>query len=420
MRRIWLRRPVLGWALYDWANSAFSLSVVTAFVPVLLAGYWNDGSASPVVTFRLGMANGVGSFAVAVLAPLLGALADTAGRRKQLLATFTLLGVMATAALYAVTAGAWFTAAVLYVLASIGFSAGNSLYDSLLVNVAVPAEYDRVSAYGYGLGYLGSALLFTLNVAMAARPQAFGFPTESAALRVAFLLVAVWWAIFTLPLLAWVPEKRGLSIRARKVWLAGFGQLLGTLRNVRRQRNLFLFLAAYWLYIDGIYTIIKMAVDYGLSLGLSSQSLIKSILLTNFVAFPAAIVFGRLGERIGTRTGIYLGLTVYVLATLGAVFIHTEFEFAMLALVIGLVQGGVQSLSRSFFARLIPAHQTSEYFGFYNMLGKFAAILGPVLSGVVALASGSQRLGILSILILFISGTALLTRVREPGAAGIS
>ena len=416
MTRIWLRRPVLGWALYDWANSAFSLSVVTAFVPVLLAGYWNDGSPSPVVTFRLGLANGIGSLAVALLAPLLGALADGAGRRKELLAAFTLLGAITTAGLYSIGPGAWFPAMTLYVLASIGFAASNSLYDSLLVNVAAPAEYDRVSAYGYGLGYLGSALLFTLNVAMAARPSAFGLPSENAALLLAFLLVAVWWAAFTVPLMAWVPERRELAPDARRRWLAGFHQLLKTLRSVREQRNLFLFLLAYWLYIDGVYTIIKMAVDYGLSLGLTSQALIRAILLTNFVAFPAALLFGRLGERIGTRRGIYLGLSIYVISTLAAVFIHTEAQFTLLALVIGLVQGGVQSLSRSFFARLIPQEQASEYFGFYNMLGKFAAILGPVLSGVVALLFGSQRLGILSILILFVAGTGLLMRVREPAA----
>jgi UMF1 family MFS transporter len=417
MTRPWLRRPVLGWALYDWANSAFSLSVVTAFVPVLLERFWNDGAASPEVTFRLGMANGASSLVVALLAPVMGAMADHAARRKSLLALFTLGGVLATAALYGVAAGGWRHALVLFVLASVGFAGSNALYDSLIVNVAQPQEYDRVSAYGFGLGYLGSALLFTLNVVMAARPDLFGVATDVDAIRIAFLLVAVWWAVFTVPLLAWVPEGGARSGLRGRVWLEGFRQIGRTLGDLRSHRNLFLFLGAYWLYIDGVYTIIKMAVDYGLSLGLTPRALIGAILITNFVAFPAAIAFGRLGEAIGPRRGIYAGLSIYVVGTFAAVFIRTEAQFTALAVGIGLVQGGVQSLSRSFFARLVPPGQAAEYFGFYNMLGKFAAIIGPVLAGVVSLWLGSERLGILSILILFVAGVLLLTRVREQPVA---
>lgn len=410
-------RPVLGWALYDWANSAFSLSVMTAFVPVLLAGLWNDGAPSSVGTFRLGLANGFASLLVALAAPIIGALADRSGRRKAWLLWLTFLGAAATVALALVGAGQWFAALALYVGASWAFAASNSLYDSLLVDVAQPADYDRVSALGYGLGYLGGALLFTANVAMVARPAAFGLESADAALRVSFVTVATWWLLFSVPLALWVrddPAKEG----GPGALAAGFAELRATLRAARGQPHLWRFLLAYWLYIDGVYTIIKMAVDYGLAIGLTSQDLIQAILLTNYVAFPAALVFGRLAGVIGARNGIFAGLAVYVAATVAAAFVSTAAGFYALAVAVGLVQGGVQSLSRSLFARLVPEGRTGGYFGFYNMLGKFAAILGPVLAGVTALLTGSQRLGILSLLVLFAAGLALLLTVREPPSGG--
>ncbi len=415
-RALWLQRPVLGWALYDWANSAFALSVMTAFVPVLLAGYWNDGAPSTVGTLRLGLTNGVASFVVALLAPVIGALADQSGRRKAWLLRITFLGVAATAGLYLVAAGMWLLAAVLYGIASIAFAASNALYDSLLVDVTTPELFDRVSAYGYALGYLGGALLFTLNVFMVARPAAFGLASANEALLVAFPLVALWWLLFSVPLALWVHDDPILE-GGPGAMAAGFRQLAATLRAVRAQPDLFRFLLAYWLYIDAVYTIIKMAADFGLALGLTARDVTQALLATNFVAFPAALAFGRLGEKIGTRGGIYAGLAVYILVTLAAPFVDSAREFYVLAIAVGLVQGGVQSLSRSFFARLIPPRQTAEYFGFYNMLGKFAAILGPVLTGVTAYAFGSQRLGILSLLLLFVAGTVLLMGVRGPGAA---
>jgi UMF1 family MFS transporter len=410
--RLWLQRPVLGWALYDWANSAFALAVMTAFTPVMLAGFWNDGAPSSVGTFRLGVANGLASLLVALMVPMLGALADRSGRRKRWLLWITVLGVVTTAALALVGAGAWQVAAALYVLASIAFAASNALYDSLLVDVAAPRDYDRVSALGYGLGYLGGALLFALTVALASRPAWAGLDTPEQAMRLAFVLVGLWWLAFSWPLALWVrddPRKEdGPGALA-----AGFRELAATVRTMRAQPGVLRFLVAYWLYIDGVYTIIKMAVDYGLALGLTAEDLILAMLVTNFVAFPAALVFGWLGERLGTRRGIYLGLGVYILATMAAGFIQTITEFYVLAIAIGCVQGGVQSLSRAFFARLVPVGRTGEYFGFYNMLGKFAAILGPLLTGVVALVTGSQRQGLLALLVLFVAGTWLLMRVRE-------
>lgn len=406
---------MLGWALYDWANSAFSLSIVTAFFPLLLAEFWNDGAGSTVTTFRLGLANGTASLVVALMAPLVGVVADGAGRRKRFLLIFAALGMAMTGALFFVAEGQWATAVFLFVLASIAFASSNSLYDSLLVDVSTPGDYDQVSALGYALGYIGGAMLFSLNVFMVARPSAFGLASQTEALRVAFVLVAAWWALFTLPLMIWVPES--VAPEKRVTLRSNLRELGKTLRKIMHQRQLALFLLAYWLYIDGVYTIIKMAVDFGMSQGLSMQDLIQAILLTNFIGFPAALLFGWIGKRSGAKTGLIIALLVYVVATSLAGFIRTETEFYLLAVMIGLVQGGVQSLSRSLYAQLVPPGQSGEYFGFYNMVGKFSAIIGPVLAGYVALQFDSQRVGILSILILFLSGLAILSRVSAPHAA---
>ncbi|MEZ5564576.1 MAG: MFS transporter [Gammaproteobacteria bacterium] len=419
-RKLWRNRPVLAWALYDWGNSAFALAVLTAFVPVMLGGYWNDGAPSTVTTFRLGVANGVSSLVVVLLAPLLGAMSDQARRRKPWIAFFTMLGVLATGLLATAVPGGWPYAMFCFVVASVGFFSANSLYDAMLVDVAEPATFDRVSALGYGLGYLGGALLFTLSVLMLASPHTFGLESQTAAMRVTFVLVGIWWAVFTVPLMLWVRERGTSPLPVAGTFRAGLRALRSTLRSIGSERNVVWFLVAYWLYIDGVYTIIKMAVDYGLSQGLSTTDVTAAILLTNFIGFPAAIGFGLLGDRLGTKNAIYLGLVIYVVATFLAVFLTTAPQFYGLAVTIGLVQGGVQSLSRSLYARLIPPEKSGEYFGFFNMLGKFSSILGPVLAGTAALLAGSQRIGILSILVLFIAGLVLLTRVRVPSGDATS
>lgn len=418
------QRSVYAWALYDWANSAFATTVMAGFFPLFFKQYWNSGVADTVSTFRLGVANSVASLIVVLLAPLLGAIADHMDRRKGFLLLFSALGIVSTGALHFVATGDWQLAALCYVLAVLGFSGGNLFYDALIVFVARPSQLDRVSALGFALGYLGGGLLFAVNVLMVLHPDWFGLADKSAAVRVSFLTVAVWWTVFTIPVLLGVHEARAAPpARLGEALAQGFGQLRRTLRDIGRLPQTFLFLLAYWLYIDGVDTIIRMAVDYGLSLGFPSNSLIVALLITQFVGFPAAIAFGRLGDRIGARNGILLALVVYVAVTTWGAFMDRVWEFYLLAAVIGLVQGGVQSLSRSLYARLIPAGRSAEFFGFYNMLGKFAAVLGPILMGWVGVLTGSHRLSILSVLVLFVLGAVLLLRVdlargmRDAGAA---
>jgi UMF1 family MFS transporter len=409
-----LRRPVLSWALYDWANSAFATTVMAGFFPLFFKQYWSAGSEATVSTFWLGMGNGIASGVVAVLAPFLGAVADRGGARVRLLLFFTVLGVAMTAGLYWVERGDWPMALFFYALAVVGFSGGVTFCDSLLLDVANEPEYDRVSAYGYSLGYLGGGLLFFINVLMFSKPALFGLADGAHAVRVAFVTVAIWWALFTIPTMLFVRE-RGTATPLRPVAAlrAGWRELWTTVGHLRSYRVLVLFLIAYWLYIDGVNTVIKMAVDYGLALGFEAKSLITALLITQFVGFPAALAFGWLGDRLGARTGILIAIAVYLATTLWAYFLDTVGEFYAMAIVIGLVQGGIQSLSRSFYGRLVPREKSGEFFGFFNMMGKFAAVLGPVLTGWVALATGSSRLAILSLALLFAAGGVLLWMVRD-------
>ncbi len=409
-----LRRPVIAWALYDWANSAFATTVMAGFFPVFFKQYWSVGTEAAVSTFRLGLANGVGSLLIALSAAWLGAMADRGGARIRMLALFTLLGAGMTGALYFVGQGHWSIAMLIYALASIGFSGGVIFNDSLLVDVAKPAEYDLVSAYGYSLGYAGGGLLLLLNAAMVASPASFGLDGAAEAVRLAFPMVAAWWILFSLPCLLWVREQKPAhALPAPDAARAGLRELRSTIREIRRYRPLLWFLLAYWLYIDGVNTIIKMAVDYGLSLGFPQQSLIAALLITQFVAFPAALAFGWLGQRIGARNGIFVAIAIYSIATVAAYWMRDISHFYLLAGVIGLVQGGIQSLSRSYYATLVPPGKQGEFFGFYNMMGKFAAVLGPLMVGVTALLTDNTRAGMLSIIVLFVGGAILLARSRR-------
>ncbi|WP_330219977.1 MFS transporter [Acidihalobacter prosperus] len=410
-------RGIVAWALYDWANSAFATVVMAGFFPIFFREYWSRGQPSETITFHLGVVNSTASLLIALLAPVLGAMADRGRTKKRFLALFTLLGIAGTASMFLLGGGHWQYAAVLYTVAVIGYMGANIFYDALLVAVAKPRDYDRVSSLGYGLGYLGGGGLFAVCVALTLWPSRFGLSDAAEAVKGAFLLTAVWWGVFSMPLLLRVPEPDGGSPVAGwgKVARAGWRQLLETLRHIRSLKLVGGFLLAYWLYIDGVNTVIRMAVNYAMSLGFGSQQLIAALLLTQFVGIPAAIAFGYLGERIGTRTAILFGIGVYVLATLWAAVMHSTWEFYAIAAVIGLVQGGVQGLSRALYARLIPSEKSGEFFGFYNMLGKFAAVIGPLLMGVTALVSDDPRLSILSILILFLSGAILLWRLPMHG-----
>ncbi|HET6802588.1 MAG TPA: MFS transporter [Casimicrobiaceae bacterium] len=410
-------RPILAWAMYDWANSVFSVTVISAFFPLFLKQYWSAGVDATTSTFQLGVANAAGGIVVALLSPMLGAISDQGGTRKRFLALFTALAIAMTAGLPFVARGDWLIAIVLYAMAGVGFSGATAFYDALIVDVAPKQRLHQVSALGFALGYLGGGVLFAVNVAMTLWPAKFGLASAAEAVRWSFVMVAVWWALFSIPLFLFVREAPAQSAGAGwSVAQAGLRQLAATLREARQWRDVIVFLVASWLYLDGVGTIARMAVDYGLALGLGERDLILALLITQFIGFPAAIAFGRLGARFGARPMILLGLSAYVLAAVWSYFMRFAWEFYVLAGLVGLVQGGVQLLSRSFFARIIPPAQSAEFFGFYNMVGRVATVVGPLLVGFTALATGSSRASILVIVVLFVAGGVLLLFIDEARA----
>ena len=410
------KKEIISWALYDWANSAFATTVMAAFFPIFFSQYWAYGSESATSTFYLGLANSLSSILVAAMAPVIGAIADRGSYRKKLLIFFAFLGAVMTGALWFVKMGAWPVAVVLYLFANIGFASANSFYDSMLTTVASPKKVDFVSSLGYALGYIGGGLLFLLNVVMYLMPQAFGIPDGPTAIRISFVMVGIWWIAFTSPVAVFVKEEKGESVALKDAVRDGFGQIKDTLKSLKNLKNTAIFLVAYWCYIDGVDTIIRMATDYGTALGFPSESLIVALLITQFVAFPSAILYNMLGKKIGVKKAILIAIGAYAVIAIIGFFMNHVSQFYILACAIGLFQGGIQALSRSYYTRLIPKENSSEFYGFFNMLGKFAAIIGPFLVGIVTLITGEQRYGIVSLIILFIAGFILLRKVDESEA----
>jgi len=408
--------------MYDWANSAFATTVMAGFFPVFFKQYCCYATDPITSTARLGFANSFSGILVALCAPILGAAADRGSAKKRFLTFFLFMGAVMTSALYVVAQGEWQLGIFLYIIAIVGFSGGNIFYDSLLPFVAPEEQLDFVSSLGFSLGYLGGGVLFTINVIMVSKPALFGFTDASEAVKFSFLSVGIWWTVFSIPILLFVKEpapERGKPLFSAMA--GGLRELRATFREIRHLKMIFLFLLAYWLYMDGVDTIIRMAVDYGLSIGFASGDLLLALLVTQFVAFPAAIGFGWLGGKIGTRNAIFLAIAVYIFVSIWGAFMRDRQDLFILAISIALVQGGIQALSRSFYAKITPREKSAEYFGFYNMIGKFSVVLGPVLIGTVAIVVRSlgfedtlaSRVSISSVSILFVLGGFILCFVNE-------
>ena len=406
------KKSILAWSLYDWANSAFATTVMAGFFPIFFKEYWSTTDNVTLSTWYLGLGNSIASILVAALAPFLGAIADRGTAKKKLLILFAFLGIIATGGLWIVNQGHWQMAILFYIIASIGFMSGNIFYDALLPAVATKEKYDYASSLGYSLGYIGGGLLFLINVLMYLQPHYFGIADGATAIRLSFISVAVWWAIFSIPLILFVKEPTihdpiGIFSSIKEGW----NQLVSTLSKIRQFKVVVTFLMAYWLYIDGVDTIIRMAVDYGTSIGFPASSLITALLLVQFVAFPATLIYSRFASKIGIKNALYTAILGYTLITIFGAFVSKEWHFYVIAVFIACFQGGIQALSRSLYSRIIPKNQAAEFFGFYNMLGKFAAIIGPPMMGYIGLITGNPRIGILSIVILFILGGFILTKV---------
>ncbi|MDH5484786.1 MAG: MFS transporter [Gammaproteobacteria bacterium] len=407
-------KSVFAWALYDWANSVFATVVIAGFFPVVFKQYWASDIASDESTFWLGLANSSASLMVVILAPLLGAIADFTGMRKRMLLAFMILGVVATLLFYPLGELAWWLVLSTYIFATLGFMAANIFYDAMLIDVSRNYPIDKVSGMGFGFGYLGGGLLLLICVLISENALLLGFSTKMDAVLTAFILTGIWWFIFTMPLAFWVKESEPVNLEKQVTVSQVFAEVWATFRKITKNRQIALFLLAYWIYIDGVDTIIRMAVDYGLALGFEAGNLITALLITQFVGFPAAILYSYFGDKIGVKRALLVAVAVYFMITIMGYQMETSGDFYILAVMIGLVQGGVQALSRSFYARLIPESHAAEYFGVYNMMGKAAAVIGPVLMGSVALLTGNHRYSILSIALLFIIGFVVLLFVKSP------
>ena len=419
LQRLGLGRPELrAWAMYDWANSVFVTTVIAAVFPIYFSTVAAADLPPPVATARFATATTVALAVIAVLAPFLGALADYAAARKKMLAAFLGLGVLATACMVFIQRGDWGLACVLFILGNIGASGSFIFYDSLLPHIASDAEMDRVSTAGYALGYLGGGLLLALNLAWIQQPGFFGIADAVAAARLSFLSVAVWWLGFSLPLFRYVAEPpRRLEADERRdtpLLRAVLAQLSETVGELRAYKQAVLLLVAFLLYNDGIGTIIRMATVYGTEIGIPQGALITAILLVQFIGLPCSFLFGSLAEQIGAKRAILFSLLVYIAISIIGYFMTTAWHFYCLAILVGMVQGGSQALSRSLFASLIPRYQSSEFFAFFAICEKFAGIFGPAIFAGMIMTTGSSRTAVLAVLLFFIAGGMLLALVDVP------
>lgn len=421
-------RAIRAWTMYDWANSVFATSIMAAILPVYYASVAVQSDQANTATVYWSITTSIGLFLVAFLGPVLGAMADFLGAKKRLMTIFVVLGVIGTALLYLVGSGDWFIASLFFIVGSVGFAGANVFYDSLLPHVANENEIDQVSSRGYAMGYLGGGILLAVNLAMimilpAQLPKIIpSLATWSEGdltglmTRICFLTAAVWWLLFTIPIWRHVtePERRvHLGEQNYNPLKASVSRLGKTFREIRKYKQLLIFIIAFWLYNNGIGTIIYMATIYGTELGFSSTTTIGTLLMVQFVAMPFAFLFGWLAKKMGTKPAILLSLAVYTLIAIGGYFLYQEWQFWILGFFVATVQGGSQALSRSLMGRMMPKSKSAEFYSFFSISEKIAGTVGPLLFGAVSAIMGGSRLAIVSLIVFFISGGYLLSRVNE-------
>ncbi|WP_246880680.1 MFS transporter [Sporosarcina sp. 6E9] len=409
--------------MYDWGNSAYSIIITTAVFPLFYKSVAsNAGISNADSTAYLGYAVAFATFIIAMIGPVLGALADYQGMKKKFFFTFFAIGSLSTAALAFVPEGNGTLLLVFYAITAVGFHGANIFYDAFLVDVTPEKRMDQVSARGFGLGYIGSTIPFIISIALimladkGVIPLATGF-----AMKLAFVITAIWWIVFTVPMLKYVVQIHSIPREPNVSLIKGsFIRLGRTFKDIRKYRHVFLFLVAYFFYIDGVGTIISMSTAYGTDLGISATSLLIILFVTQVVAAPFAIIYGRLSQKFTGKKMLYVGIFVYIIVCIYAFFMKTETDFWILAMLVATSQGGIQALSRSYFAKLVPKEKANEFFGFYNIFGKFASVMGPLLVGVTSQLTGHSSYGVFSLVILFIIGIVVLRFVPEPDAVRMS
>lgn len=406
-----LTKEEKSWIMYDWANSAYSLIIVTAILPIYfkyVAG--NAGMEDATSTAFWGYASSFGTLLVSVLAPLLGTIADFRGYKKKFFACFAIFGIAMTFSLALVPSHSWIILLAVYVISHIGYQGANIFYDGFLVDVTTDERSDMVSSYGYGYGYIGSALLFVVVMILQVT-NGFGVIDGDMIQKVCFVLTALWWLVFSIPFFKDVKQVHGME-RTKNVISTSFKRLGSTIKDIKAYKSVAFFLIAYFFYIDGVDTIFTMATPFGTDMGIDQTTLIIILLMVNIVAFPFTVIYGRLAKKFGTKKMILTAIVVYIVICIFAIFMSTAIHFWILGFLVGTSQGGIQALSRSYFARIIPKDKANEFFGFYNIFGKFSAILGPLIFGLVTHITRRSQYGIMSLVVLFIIGGILFAKSK--------
>ncbi|MCP3026777.1 MFS transporter [Halobacillus sp. A5] len=403
------KKQELSWILYDVGNSAFATTIMAAVLPVFYYDVAAKGLDESLAASYWGYSQSLAVLIVAILAPVLGAISDFSAAKKKFLMFFAFMGMIASVLLAFVGEGDYLLASLLLILGTIGFSGGNAFYDAFLPEVADEENIDKVSSFGFAFGYIGGGILLAVNLLMILKYEWFGLPDTVAGTQLAFISVGIWWLIFSIPLFKNIKEEKKQKIERNHSYVrVGFRRVGMTFKEIKKYKQLLLFLAAYWLYNDGISTIIKMATIYGRDIGIDSNSLIIALLITQFVGIPCTFFFGYLAGKITAKKALTISLYVYLGIVALGYFMTSALHFYLLAICVGLVQGGAQSLSRSIYGKMVPADRHAEFFGFYGISAKFSAIFGPFAFAIVGQLTGSSRLGILSLIVFFIAGIVLL------------
>ncbi|WP_261130228.1 MFS transporter [Bacillus sp. Marseille-Q3570] len=406
------KKEVYSWTMYDWANSAFATTIMAAVLPIFYYDVAAKNIDKTTATAYWGYSQSIAVLIVAILAPILGAIADHSNSKMKFLRFFAYMGILASILLAFVGEGDYILASILLIAGTIGFSGGNVFYDGFLPEIASKDEIDRISARGYAFGYIGGGVLLLINLMMIMNPSWFFIPNTLLATQISFASVGVWWFIFSIPLFRNIKEVKHDQPQMKGSYVKiGFKRVLTTFKEIRQFKQLLLFLVAFWLFNDGISTIIKMATIYGRDIGIGSNDLIAALLITQFVGIPFAFLFGYLARRLQAKRALYIALWTYVVIVLLGYFMETAAHFYALAVMVGFVQGGAQALSRSIFGSMVPENRHAEFYGFYGISAKFSAIFGPFVFGIVGQLTGSTRIGIVSLIIFFLAGIFILSRV---------